>query len=226
MNLNPVEFLIKVQKEQVAPGISVPTQVNFYFTPSSLETVINQKKSFQRLKLSSELLADLRYYGLLQNRNSLDFGLVFTTYYMDKQQPIAVIKSIISLDGRISQQVCRSFFQDVYLIKDLAASHYWLIGQISDRLSIKHRNKTSLLALALSLIILLIFAPLIVYFVGISLLVQLVILIAFFLFLYWITKLILNRYFTDFILQQLLFGFLSKNTDRRRFAINLLSYFG
>lgn len=225
MNLNPVESLIKVQKEQVAPGITVPTQVNFYFTPSSLETIISQKKSFQRLNLSPELLADLRYYSLRQNRNSVDFTLVFTTYYTDRQQSIAVIKSTISLDGRVSQQVCRSFFQDVYLLKNLVASHYWLIGQLCDSLTIKYRNKISLLALVLSLIIFLILVLLIVYFISFPLIVKLVILILILFFLYWTLKLILNKYFANFMLQQLLFGFSSKNTARRRFAIKLLSYF-
>lgn len=233
MALNLLDSLITVEQQQLTPKIAIPTRINFNFTESSLKQIDRQRKNWQRLQLSPALLAELRYYSLFHNSANSN-SLVFITYYLQQQQKIAVIKTVISVRGKISQQLCRSFLTNPQLLKDLVINHYWLIEEVCDlalgealrdRLSWQYQNKSFLLALVIALIISLIIA-LIFYFITVSLPIALIIFIVFFGLSYWIIKLILNKYLTSFILQQLLFGFFSKNTARRRLGMMLLRRFG
>ena len=201
-------------------------QIDFNFTHSDLNKIIYQKWALKNLKFSPELLADLRYYCLCQNSNALDFQLIFTTYYLEQQQKIAVIRSIISLQGKISQQISSNFLKNPQLLNDLIISHYWLINQLCDRLPLKYNSKTSLITWGLALIIVLIIAPLLFYFVATSWLIKLIILMGLFCLLLFLISAILKKYLASFILQQLLFGFLAKNVANRRLGFMLLRYFG
>lgn len=224
MALNLLDSLITVEQQQLTPKIAIPTRINFNFTESSLKQIDRQRKNWQRLQLSPALLAELRYYSLFHNSASSN-SLVFITYYLQQQQKIAVIKTVISVRGKISQQLCRSFLTNPQLLKDLVLNHYWLIEEVCNRLSWQYQNKSFLLALVITLILSLVVA-LIFCAVAVSLPIALIIFIVFFGLLYWTTKLILKKYLTSFLLQQLLFGFFSKNTARRRLGMMLLRYFG
>lgn len=224
MTLNLTDSLISIQQQQLTSKRSVPTQINFNFTESNLKAISARRQNLKRLQLSSELLAELRYYILLHSA-SLN-SLTFITYYIQQQQKIAVIKTVISLQGKISQQLCRNFLNNPQLLKDLVINHYWLIENIGARIPFPYYNKTFLLTLILSLILTLIIVPSIFYFLDLGLPIQIIILIVFFLLLYWTIRLILKKYLTYFILRQLLFGFLSHNKARRSLGITLLRYFG
>jgi hypothetical protein len=225
MTLDLIDSLIRIQKKQIALGIKIPTEINFYLTDRDLAKVIWQINHSTKLNLSPELLADLRYYSLLQNPITTDFSLTFTTYYV-QQQKIAVIKSIISLQGKVSQQVCSRFLDNSLLLNDLVVSHYWLITQICDRLSLKYNNKSFLLAWSLSLIIALMFATFCFYLLSFNWAIELIIVLAIFCLFYFLINLIIKKYLSTFILQQLLFGFFSKNASRKRLGFMFLRYFG
>lgn len=222
MTLNLTDSLINIQ-QQLTSKRSVPTQISFHFTESSLKAISNTRQNLKRLHLSSELLTELRYYSLLQSTSSN--SLTFITYYVQQERKIAVIKTVISFQGKISQQLCRSFLKNPQLLKDLVINHYWLIEEVCDRIFLKYQNKTFLSTLILSFIVTLVIAPFILYFITFILPIKLIILIVIFLLFYWIINFILKRHFTSFILQQLLFGFLSNNTARRKSGIMLLRYF-
>lgn len=226
MTLNLTDSLISIEKKQLTSNIAIPTRISFNFTENSLEQISDRRQSFKRLKLSPELLADLRYCSLLQNNAGSGIPLTFTTYYVQQEQKIAVIKTVISFQGKISQQICRSFFKNPQLLNDLVVNHYWFIKLICDRLPLKYTNKSFLLTILLSFIISLIIAPFIIYFIALGLPIKLIILLIIFLLLYWTIRLICKKHLTYFIWQQLLFGYLSKNTARRRLGFVLLRYFG
>ena len=226
MTLNLTDSLISIEKKQLTSNIAIPTRISFNFTENSLKQISDRRQSFKRLKLSPELLADLRYCSLLQNYAGSGIPLTFTTYYVQQEQKVAVIKTVISLQGKISQQLCRSFLKNPQLLKDLVVNHYWLIEETCDRFSWQYHNKTFLLTLTLSFIISLIITPFLIYFITFALPIKLIILLIIFLLLYCTIRLILKKYLTSFIWQQLLFGYLSKNTARRRLGFVLLRYFG
>ena len=220
------DSLIRVKKKRITSGKYIPTQVCFELTNRDLNLLKSQRERLISLKLSSELLADLRYYSLLQNPESLESRLIFTTYYIKQQQKIAVIKTIIYLRGTISQQISRSFLHHPQLVKELVTTHYWLIEQISDRIFFKYTSKTSFLAWILSLVILLILTPFLLYLLKINLLIKLILLGGIFFLLYLAINFLSKRYLGGFILRQLLFGFFSKNVANRRLGFMLLRYFG
>ena len=219
------DSLIRIKKKRITSEKYIPTQVCFELTNKDLNLLKSQRNRLVKLNFSSELLADLRYYSLLQNPESLESRLIFTTYYIKQQQKIAVIKTIIDLRGTISQQISRSFLHHPQLVKELVTTHYWLIGQISDRLFFKYTSKTSFLAWILSLVILLILTPFLLYLFKVSLLIKLILLGIIFLLLYLAIHFLSKRYLAGFILRQLLFGFLSRNVAKRHFGFMLLRYF-
>ena len=226
MTLDFNQPLISVKKELISPGIIVPAQVDFNFNQSYLKQIIHQKSNFKQLKLSPELLGDFRFYSLQLNKAVPNFSLVFITHYAEEHQPIAVIKSVVSYDGKITQQICRSLFKNTLLLDDLVASHYWLIDQICDRLSFEYAKQGNLLAWGLSIVIAILIAPLLFYFVAINWLIKLIIIFVILLLLYLIIKTSFQKYLNSFLLQQFLFGFFARNTKRRKIGWFLLQYFG
>ena len=220
------DSLIRVKKKQITSGKYIPTQVCFELTNSDLKKIKELRERFISLNFSSELLADLRYYGLLQNPNSLESRLIFTTYYVQKKQKIAVINTNIYLRGKISQKISRDFLRHPQLVQELVTTHYWLIAQISDRIFFKYTTKSSLLTWVFSLVIVLIIAPFLFYFFRLNLLIKLIILVAIFLLLYLTINFTIKKYLASFILQQFLFGFFSQNVANRRLGFMLLRYFG
>lgn len=219
MTLNRINSLISIQTKQVALNFKIVTGINFYLTNNDLKTISQQKRFSKKLQLSPELLADLRYYILLQNR------ITFTTYYVEQQQKIAVIKSVISLQGKISQQICRRFLNNPQLLRNIVISHYWLSQQLCDLLQLKYNNKSSVLTLFLSLIIVLFFTPFFFYFFTLNWLVKLIILLIIFYVFYFTINFIIKKYLLLFLLSQLLFGFLSKDIKRKSLGFRLLRYF-
>lgn len=226
MTLDLIDSLIRVKTEQVTLGIDIPTGINFYLTNTDLKNIIQNKLALKKIKLSPELLADFRYYSLLANHNSCQLPLSFTTYYVTEKEEKAVISSVISLQGKISQQICRHFLDNPQLLNELLVSHYWIIEQICDRLKIKYNNKTFFLVLAITLITTIVIVPLIFYSLSLTWIIELIISVVLILLLAWLSQLLLRKKLSSVILSQLLFGFLAKNTKRRHLGFMLLRYFG
>ena len=220
------DSLISVRKKRIASDRDIPTQVCFELTNSDLKTFKEQKNRSLKLNLSSELLADLRYYGLLQNPRSLESQLIFTTYYVSQQKKIAVIKTIICLRGKISQQISRHFLDRPQLLQELVTNHYWLIDQISDRFFFHYKSKSAFLTWMLPFVIVLIVAPFLLYLFTINWLIKLILLAIIWFLSYLTINFVIKRYLASFTLRQLLFGFFSKNTARRHLGFMLLRYFG
>lgn len=226
MTLDLIDSLIRVKKEQVALGIDLPTGINFYLTNKDLKNIIQNKLAFKKIKLSPDLLADFRYYSLLTNQNSCQLPLSFTTYYVTEKEEKAVVSSMISWQGKISQQICRHFLDNPQLLNELLISHYWLIEQIGDLLKVKYNNKTFLLVLAITLSATIVIVPLIFYSLSLTWIIELIISVGLILLLAWLSQLLLKKKLPSLILSQLLFGFLAKNTKKRHLGFMLLRYFG
>ena len=223
MALNLIDTFISYKEEQITSEIKAIYGISFNLNSKSLEQIIHRKKDRKRVHLSSKLLTKLRYTVLLQNYSNLQFPLSFTTYYVRKRQKVAVIKSVIDIQGRITQCFCRGFLDRPHLFNDIITAHYWLIEQICDRLSLKYNRRVSLFTAILSLTIVLVIAPFLLYFVSLNWIIKLLLIIVTFL----VCKIILDtykKYLASFILRQLIFGFFSKNSSRKNLGFKLLSY--
>ena len=224
MTFNLSDTFISYKEEQITLKIKAISQISFNLNSQDLEQIIDYKKDRNRLHLSSKLLTELRYTVLLQSYNNLQFPLSFTTCYVQQQQKVAVIKSVVDLQGKITQYLCRSFLDRPYLLNDLAIAHYWLIEQICDRLPLEYHHKGSLFTTILSLVIVLILAPLLLYFISVNWIIKLLLLVAMFCFLKIIFDFAFKKYLASFIFKQLTFGLLSKNISGKNLGFKLLSY--
>ena len=223
MTSDIIDSLISFEQEQITSEITAIGKISFNLTSQDVEQIIRYKKDCQKIPVSKKLLGELRYSVLLQNYSNWQFPLSFTTYYVRKQQKVAVIKSVIDIQGRITQCFCRGFLDRPHLFNDIITAHYWLIEQICDRLSLKYNRRVSLFTAILSLTIVLVIAPFLLYFVSLNWIIKLLLIIVTFL----VCKIILDTYrkhLASFILQQLIFGFFSKNSSRKNLGFKLLSY--
>lgn len=230
---------IKIEEQRVNGQQTIPQQVNLEFNQESLELIVRMQKQRQFLFLSPKLLTNLRYYSLLScclfsnylPNKGLDSqniimrsALVFTTYYCQDTERIAVISSNISVQGQISQQICREFLLNFVLLKKIINAHYWTINQILQQLPLNYQKNSYLWACILPLLMtwgiaIVIFITLSSIFLIKAIAVVLVFIIAKFSFQY-----LINKYLVNLFLQQLLLGFFSHNYQRRKLGFTILRY--
>jgi hypothetical protein len=99
------------------------------------------------------LLADLRYYALIDGENYLQSGLTFYTYYQRDGSEEALIRSVISTDGDIFHQIKSDCLEHPNFCRQLACAHYWLIEQLLNQLRLRLFLGSKLLSWGLSLLI-------------------------------------------------------------------------
>ena len=227
-------FYISIEEQQVSRYKTIPQQVNFEFNPKNLDAIAQMQANRNSLSFNSELLTNLRYYSLWQSNNIMRSGLIFTSYYCQGEQKIAVISSNISAQGHISQQIRHDFFVNFSLLKKIFNAHYWSIEQIFKQLPLTYQKKSYLLFWIFPLLItsgimflILHLLPDIFWQNAIAALPAVVIsTIIFFIVTKFIIQYLAKKYLVKFILQQLLFGAFSYNSTRREFGFTLLKYFG
>ncbi len=104
------------------------------------------------VKLSKKLLNDFRYYALFGQGNSFDTGMTFCTYYQQDDFSQPVIRSFISLDGDIVQQIGNDCLTSPQLTLDIIRTHYWLINCLIAELRLDMTNKLNGISWLLSLL--------------------------------------------------------------------------
>ena len=214
--------LIKLPQSQIAPQTKIPAQIDFYFSDRELQ----DPKSETFPDLSPQLLGDLRYYSLRPSVEcSVGGFLSFTSYHLRQSQPTAVIRSKISLQGQIRQEVCQAYLQQPELLQSIVNRHHWLVEHICSRLRINYQPKSQLLAVILT-ILLAIFWLLIAIFLPLSWAWKVSILGFIVAVGYWLSDRFVNRHLASLIWRELLFGSLVHNSARRRFGWLLWRYFG
>ena len=232
-------LFIKIEEQRVNAQQTIPQQVNLEFNQESLELIFRMQEQQQFLLLPPKLLTNLRYYSLLscclfphfllsKGLNSRKFimrsGLVFTTYYCQDTEKIAVISSNISVQGQISQQICREFLLNFVLLKKIINAHYWTINQILQQLPLNYKKNSYLWSWFLPLLITL--AITIVIFINLSsiLLIKAIAVVLVFIIVKFSFPYLINKYLVNLFLQQLLFGFFSHNHQRRKLGFTILRY--
>jgi hypothetical protein len=213
---------IQIEQIRLTRQRIVPQSISFNLNQVNLEKIELAQASKQQLYLSSTLLADLRYYALLNQDNCCQLELTFRTYYQQQQEKIAVLESVISLDGKIIQQIRSDYLSNISLLKNLTNAHSWLIIEILKQLSLKSKNYSILISISLALVITLLsaYASLVLFSVSFS--IQIVGLVTIFTCIkncsqYWFLP-----YLRNLIICQLLFGFLSSHSKRRNIGFELL----
>lgn len=233
------DISIEIEEQIVSRQQIIPQQVNLEFNQKSLALIISMQEQRQLLFLSPKLLTNLRYYSLLccyispyllpskglDSRNLiLRSGLVFTTYYRQDTEKIPVITSNISLQGKISQQICLKFFFKFALLKKIINAHYWIINQILQQLPLNYQKNSFLYSWILPLLMTLAITIVILIALSSNFLIKAVVVVSVFFIVKFICPYLINKYLVNLFLQQLLFGFFSPNYPRRKLGFTILRY--
>lgn len=227
---------IRVEEVRISRRVNIPQQIHFCLDSRLLEQ-IEQIPPNEHSLLSSANLANLRYYVLLNSlkqiglssprRTLLSLGrspLVFSTNYLfcDRSQPLTLFRSVIDLEGKISQQIQQQLWENPQLLKRVSRAHHWLILEVLAQLPLKSRNSSSWFIKSCFLAIAIATSMAIWYFFSGSIWFISAIGCAIFCLLSCCKQSIVKQMRT-WIIYQLTTGFLATSVKKRQFGLNILS---
>jgi hypothetical protein len=222
---------IQIEQKRFTRQRSIPQRISFHFNKDNLKQIQETRAKNQSLLLSPTLLADFRYYILLNQYDYFQSGLTFCTYYQERNQEIAVVQSVISLEGKIDQQIRRGAaapatqdrLDNTYWLDTIISIHYWAIAQMFDQLPLQPKNYSNWLFWVLALLIVMAIAFFSFQLLGIFHPILLLALIVVSWLLQAGSKNLLLPHLRTWILCQLLFGIFSYSSARRQIGFELLS---
>lgn len=138
---------IRLEKEQIAPQNVIFQGVEFHLDADAIAQIQIAKNRGDAIDLQEDFLADFRYYALFYP------SATFCTYYPKNGAEVALIRSTISLDGNITNQVCQDCLSDGEFTATLISTHSWLIQQLMRRLHFYLKRSVDNLAWLLSIAI-------------------------------------------------------------------------
>ena len=220
-----LDSCIHINRERINRRHIIPNGVHFYLNQDHLREIRQAQTKRLKIQLSPYLLADFRYYILLERQSHIPSAITFSTYYQYDTHEIAKVKSIISVEGKVCQQICHDEWKNSQLLQKIVNAHYWLIGQMFSQLPLEKKDASKRLSWYIALILTIVVAPLVFYFLNASILVKL--LTVFLLLLIWqeLSKIFFITYLRRWILFQLLFGIFSYNSKNRKIGFDLLAMF-
>jgi hypothetical protein len=144
---------IQVNKERITRKRVLIHGIRFNLDKDILQRIQQAQATGQQLDISRELLADLRYYALIDGESRLQSGLTFCTYYLRGGSQEALMRSVISTDGDIIHQIKSNCLERPNFCRQIASAHYWLIDQLLGHLRLGALVKLRMLSWGLSLLI-------------------------------------------------------------------------
>jgi len=150
LNLEPY---IQVDKEQITRKRVLFHGIHFHLDKDILASIQQAQETGRPLEISRQLLADLRYYVLIDGESRLQSGLTFCTYYLRGGTEEALMRSVISTDGDIIHQIKSDCLERPNFCCRIASAHYWLIDQLLSQLRLRALLKVNLLSWGLSIAI-------------------------------------------------------------------------
>ncbi|MGK7949175.1 MAG: hypothetical protein AB4368_10330 [Xenococcaceae cyanobacterium] len=216
---------IYINREQISRRHIVPNGVRFYLNPDYLQEIKQAKVKKLKITLSPYLLADFRYYVLIERHSHIPSDINFSTYYQQNDREITKIKSTISVEGKIAQQICHDDWQDCQLLQEITDAHHWLIEEMMSQLPLEKKNDSQWLSWCIALVLTILVTPLFVLLLEVNNFFELLIIILLFLIFQKLSKNFIIAYLRSWILSQLLFGIFSYRSKERKFGFDLLTLF-
>lgn len=229
---------IRIEEIRINRRVTIPHQIHFYLNSDILQHIEQAEAINHKLILSPANLANLRYYALINSLEKLDplylsrflpvslgrSPLTFSSNYRATscQQPLTLFRSVIDLEGKISQQIPQQLWDNPLLLERISQAHYWLISEILDRLPLKQKNCSSRFIYCCFLLIAIAASTAIWYFFSGNILLNLAIGCTIFCLLTYFKKSLVKQVRT-WIICQLVTGFLASSTKKRQLSLNLLS---
>jgi len=156
-----LDAYIRIEEWKDKQGQGQSRFILFNLDQQLLDGILQAKAEKLRLEISEGLLTELRSYALVDGESRLQSGLTFCTAYRfelgRKRVPSAaeeiILRSVISLDGEIINQIRRDSLQDGTWCLAIATAHHWLISQLLYQLRIQAREVPHRVAWGLALFI-------------------------------------------------------------------------
>ncbi|GAB4554968.1 MAG: hypothetical protein Tsb0014_47700 [Pleurocapsa sp.] len=230
---------IYIDEQRVNRQQSIPCGVRFELDSNNLIEINLERENNTKIQLSRDTLTNLRYYifcasqthqRLLEHnfKRSLKLitaptELVFTTNCLKQQESISVIRSVINLDGKITQKIQYDLWQNSAQFNKLLNIHHWLIVQIMTQLPLKSQNYLEPLSWVLSLIFSAIAGLLIFNFWSANILFKMLLICLILLIIKITIKYLLKFKIKQWIIDQLLLGFLGQGVRKRNLALQIIN---
>jgi hypothetical protein len=225
-----INSCIQLKLTRISRKVTIPHQVCFCLDAQLLEQITQNQANQTKLVLSATNLANLRHYALLnlpwsQPSALAQSCLTFSTAYLLEDQASTILfRSVIDLEGKISQQIKQELTQNPALLNQISQAHYWLVAEILGQLPFKSKAWSSwLLAgfLAIAMITINIF---IWYLTPPNYLAKLLIGLGIFLLLKLVLTILITKQLKAWIIYHLLDGLLSKSVVLRQIGLEVLSF--
>lgn len=214
---------IQIDEHRASRKRMIPYRIRFELDRDNLSQIDTFRQNNEQIQLSSDRLTNIRYYALLVFHAKDGSELIFTTNYLQEQKQKTVIQSAIAASGRISQQIQEDSLHNPKLFNSIIKAHHWSISQITTQLPLKSYSFSKWLPEIIALLITIIIAPIVIYFIPIFSLFKLLIIFIILLLLYLLFKHILITKLKKLVLYQLLFGWLAGSLKKRKIGLILLS---
>lgn len=137
---------IEVVEETDSQGLVLFRFVAFRLEKDSVNKILKARSQGEKLYLKGDLLENLRTCALSEGHhqsgsNRLQSGMTFCTYYQRKGDAKLsdriLMRSVISLDGDIINQVRKECLNNPQKSLAIATAHHWLIAQITRQIGVK-----------------------------------------------------------------------------------------
>lgn len=225
-NNNLINSCINIESKRISRRHNIPENISFNLDRDVLSQIKSLKKSKQKIFLSGDNLAELRYYFLLNSSPRSGLGITFQSYYYRQEEKIVIIKSIINLSGKADQYI-RS---DALGSQEIISSHYWLIEQILTQIPLKFKKEKSksfkILLKSIILLLSSVIAALVIYlinlFISVAFWANALLLLILAVIIFRQLSLLIKKYLYSWVLEQLLFGVLASSLIKKKIGLNLL----
>lgn len=126
--------------------------INFHCNAQILDKIQLAKQRGDRLHFSKQLRTNLRCCALLGTSSYLQSGLSICTYYQQDDYAEPVMKSLISADGDVINQISGDCLSHE-LRPQLTTAHYWFLQQITRQLAWKRTLIIDLIAWSIAILL-------------------------------------------------------------------------
>jgi hypothetical protein len=229
--LRTLNSCIQIKSTKISRTLTIPYQICFRLDAQLLEQISQLQAHQVKLALSGTNLANLRHYALLnlspqQQSPFTQSCLSFATEYSESvnQESIGLFRSVINLEGQISQQIAQELALNPSLLREISQAHYWLVAEILAQLPLTSKAWYSWLLASGFAIATMIINILIWYLISGNYLPKLIISLSIFFLLTSVARTLLTRQLKSWIIYHLLQGIFAKSIMRRKLGLNFLSF--
>jgi hypothetical protein len=157
-NFFDIDKYIRVEETQDQSEKIVFRHIELHINQQTLKDIIIAKNNRDRLRISPELKTKLRRsvisQGALPNQQAHFLsGLTFYTYYEFAGTEKIMMRSVISSDGDITQQIRRDCLDFPERGLAIATAHHWILEQLIWQLRLKININLDWIPLALATMI-------------------------------------------------------------------------